>query len=69
VRVHGLNTSRSEAPRKVLLSMAYGSLMELETQIESCRRVGFLAGEDVEALLARCSEVARLLNGLHGSLE
>lgn len=46
------------------LRMAYGSLGEVETQIMLAERLGFSSAAAVEALLALCGEVGRLINGL-----
>ena len=50
------------------LSIAYGSLMELETQLQIASRLEFLSTGDTSALLERTSEIARMLNGLKKSL-
>jgi four helix bundle protein len=46
------------------LSIAYGSLTELETHIQIAHRLNFLNDEDERRLLHRAGEVGRLLNGL-----
>ena len=51
------------------LSIAYGSLCELETQILIAQRLRYLVQEKVENILARAGEVGRILNGLMASLE
>ena len=43
---------------------ARGSLLEIETQLEIARDLGYLAAADAAQLLARASEVARMVNGL-----
>jgi four helix bundle protein len=50
------------------LSQARGSLYELETQIELSADLGFLTGEDAEAVLVECHELSRMLNGLMKTL-
>jgi four helix bundle protein len=50
------------------ISIAYGSLMELETQMQIGERLSFLSSEKVAAILERISEIARMLNGLKKSL-
>lgn len=50
------------------LSMANGSLMELETHLLLVGRLGYRAAEDAEPLLAQCAEVGKMLNGLTKSL-
>ena len=51
------------------LSIAYGSLCELETQILTAQRLRYLVQEKVENILRRAGEVGRILNGLMASLE
>ena len=51
-----------------MLSISYGSLRELETQVLLANRLGFLADGVCEPLLEQCSEVGRLLNGLMKSM-
>ena len=50
------------------LSIAYGSLCEVGTQILIAHRLGFLETRDVEVLDRVCSEVGRLINGLSNKL-
>ena len=50
------------------LSIAYGSLMEVETQILIAARLAYLDAGQVDKLIERTSEVGRLLNGLMRSL-
>jgi len=50
------------------LSIAHGSLRELETQSVLSRRLGILDADRMEELAGRCAEVGRLLNGLSNSL-
>jgi four helix bundle protein len=51
------------------LSIAYGSLAELETHIEIARRLSYLPTEKADALIDGCIAVGRMLNGLHNSLQ
>lgn len=46
------------------IDIAYGSLLELETQIELAQRFSYLAAADTEPLLAQTAELGRMLNGL-----
>jgi four helix bundle protein len=46
------------------LSIAYGSLTELETHIQIAHRLGYLNDDETRRLLQRAGEVGRLLNGL-----
>ena len=50
------------------LSIAYGSLMEVETQILIGRDLGYLENEAVSALLTESAEAGRIINGLMRSL-
>lgn len=50
------------------LSIANGSLMELETHLLIANRIGYLPGADFEAVLSRTSEVGRMLAGLTSAL-
>lgn len=46
------------------IDIAYGSLLELETQIELAERFGYIAATDTAPLLAQTAELGRMLNGL-----
>ena len=50
------------------VSVAYGSLSELETQILIAQRLGYHPDAETRALVLRISEVRRLLRGLLDSL-
>ena|SRR5438270_6436250 len=50
------------------LSIAYGSLMEVETQILIAVRLEYLSQQDAERIIERTSEVGRLINGLSNAL-
>ncbi len=50
------------------LSIAYGSLMEVETQILIAERLVYLDRQSVERLMECAAEVGRLINGLSNSL-
>lgn len=50
------------------LSIAYGSLCEVETQILIARRLKYIAQARLEEVMSRAGEVGRLLNGLMASL-
>ncbi len=50
------------------IGQARGSLMELETQLQIARNLGYLEFERTEGLLGTCAEVGRILNGLLVSL-
>jgi four helix bundle protein len=63
---HGRKSTKSFL---YLLSLANGSLMEVETQIQIAQRLGYVREDTVTALLARTGEIGRMLNGLQSSLE
>ena len=46
------------------LSVARGSVFEIETQVAIAQELGFLPKDRSQKLLNRCAEVGRLLNGL-----
>jgi len=48
------------------LSIAYGSLMELEIQI--ALRLNFVSTNEISTLLSQTNEIGRMLNGLKHSL-
>ena len=50
------------------LSIAHGSLMELETQTQIAVRLDFIAEVQGSALLKQMDEIAKMLNGLKKSL-
>lgn len=50
------------------LSVAYGSLMEAETQIQIAMNLSFIDKKDADVLFEQCGEVGRMLNGLTRSL-
>ncbi len=50
------------------LSIAYGSLREVETQILIAGRLNYLTQPEVRRLIEFTSEVGRLINGLANSL-
>ena len=50
------------------LSISYGSLMELETQLQIALRLEFISAIATSALLDKTTEIAKMLNGLKKSL-
>lgn len=50
------------------LSIANGSLKELETHLILVERLGYRAENESEPLLARCTEIGKMLSGLSKSL-
>ncbi len=51
------------------LSIALGSLMELETQIELSQRFDYIPKEKAIALLATSKELAKIIYGLQDSIK
>jgi four helix bundle protein len=51
------------------LSIAHGSLREVETQVIIGRRLGYLEEGEMGRLLGRAAEVGRLVTGLRNSLK
>ena len=51
------------------LSIAYGSLAELETIVQIAERLNYLDVNQLNQMLDRTAEVGRMLNGLRRSLE
>jgi four helix bundle protein len=50
------------------LSIAYGSLMEVETHLQIAARLNYIEDKSLERLLEKSSEIGRMLNGLMQSL-
>ena len=44
--------------------LARGSLLELETQVVICGRVGYMAANECERLKEKTREIGRMINGL-----
>ncbi|TDI34618.1 MAG: four helix bundle protein [Acidobacteria bacterium] len=59
---------RSTKDFKRFVDIAYGSLCELETQLELAERLDFFSKEERQRTLALVSETGRLLNGLRRAL-
>lgn len=51
------------------LSIAYGSLMEVETQILIAESLNYLKTEETKLILEKTAETGRLINGLSRSLK
>jgi len=51
------------------IDIAYGSLSELETQLELARRLKYVSDTDAQRLLDQIAEVGKMLNGLKNSLK
>ncbi len=50
------------------LSIARGSLMELDTHLELSQRIGFLSQQELEKLFALSDQISRMLSGLRRAL-
>lgn len=50
------------------LSIADGSLAELDTHLEAAARIGYVSRESQSGLLVRMQEIGRMINGLKRSL-
>jgi len=50
------------------LSIAHGSLAELETHLQIAERLHYLDSDTVQSLLRRSEEIGRMINGLRKSL-
>ena len=50
------------------LSIAYGSLMEVETHVQIAQRLEYAAESVASEILSRTAELGRMLNGLQRSL-
>ncbi len=59
---------RSTKDFKRFVDIAYGSLCELETQLQLAERPHFVSKEERQKTGALASETGRLLNGLRGAL-
>jgi four helix bundle protein len=59
----------TEADFHRFLRIAYGSLMELESQLYVSLDLGFTNENDHAAVFEACSEVGKILNGLMRSLK
>ena len=51
------------------LSTARGSLVEIETQIEIARNLGYVSRSEISGLFKSMSELGRILNGLIASIK
>lgn len=58
----------SAKDRAHFLEIAYGSLLETNCQMDIAKRIGYITGEDLEAIDNECVELARMLSGLRASI-
>lgn len=63
---YGLSSQRQRFP--IIFSIATGSLMELEIQIQISARLSYLDSKTLNDVLARTDEIGKMLSGLRGSL-
>jgi len=59
---------QGSAELKRFLSVAHGSLCEVQTQLHIARNLGFSADETIASALEDAAEVGRILRGLYNSL-
>lgn len=59
---------RSPGDFSRFLDIAYGSLMELETQLMLANRLDYMGPQATDALLTRTGQIGKLLNGLRTSV-
>jgi four helix bundle protein len=59
----------SRKPFLLHLSIAHGSLCELETQITLACKLGYFSDRQQDCLMNQCLEVKRLINGLSKSIK
>jgi len=53
---------------RYFLGQARGSLMEVETQLQIAKNLGYAQEADIAQTLGMCSEVGKILNGLLASV-
>jgi four helix bundle protein len=51
------------------ISIAFGSLAEVETQLTLAKRLGFLKQENLDSLLVSCDEIGKMLRGLQNAIK
>ena len=51
------------------LSIAYGSLMEVETQLQIAVNLNFVEQTKINEMYSRTAEISRMINGLSRSLQ
>ena len=62
----GLRTAKSFLHH---LAIAYGSLMEVETQLQLGYELGYLQSDQLDESLGQTRELGRIINGLRQSLD
>ncbi len=51
------------------LSIAYGSLAELETHVQIAKRLDYIDVSQLKGVLGKSAEIGRMLNGLRRSIQ
>jgi len=51
------------------LSIAYGSLAEVETHVQIAGRLSYIGKDQIDKTLNRTAEIGRMLNGLRRSIQ
>jgi four helix bundle protein len=51
------------------VQIAYGSLMEVVSQLRIAERRDFVSSEDTTKIYQQCEQISRMLSGLRASLE
>ena len=51
------------------LSIAYGSLAEVETHVQIAGRLNYMHEDQISKLLGKTAEIGKMLNGLRRSIE
>jgi len=62
------NVRKSTKEYYRFLSIALGSVAELETQVEIAGRLGFMPEAEALLISQKCQEVGKMLNGLRRSI-
>ena len=58
----------STKDRSHFVKIAYGSLMEVNCQLEIAMKLGYISIEELSVEYKECEEIARMLSGLRASL-
>ena len=58
----------SDKDRAHFIEIAYGSLMEVNCQMDVAKRLGYISDEELTNLDQECVELARMLLGLRSSI-
>lgn len=58
----------SDKDRAHFFEIAYGSLMEVNCQMDVAKRLGYINNEELTNLGQECVELARMLSGLRSSI-